>query len=190
MTREYLALRDRADACTLAALRTLMPQQANLLGHVESKELGFLAARFDPGQRSVVYLKGPRTLLIFDFGKVEIPEVESVDVVTLSPQLTALTPAGGARPKLWEEVDLLGAEMGDTLVWFHRNRNSIASAVSFLLPKGPEAQLLVTGLAPGAWDIWHDGWLDEGPLRVQPEAGAALWTSARGSYFLRRQSAQ
>lgn len=187
MTLNAQDLWTREDACSVKALRTLVPEGSKLLGALELPEAGFLAARWQDGQRSLVYLKALKMLLVLDAQASEA--AKGVEIHRFE-SLTALLPEGSAKPEFLREVDLIGAAAGDWTVWFHRDKASAQSAVSFIIPKGPETRFLVTGLAPGAWDVWHDGWREEFPLRVAPEAGAAFWKGLRGSYFLRRQTGQ
>ncbi len=187
---------------TGADLRTLLPLDATLLGRYQSQEVSFLAGQFGvggsvKGQRSMVYLKPAQTVLILDWiipgtnagpwqWTYTAPEDLDAHVLMSDPYLITLQPKGHRAPELIREIDLIGVSISGWYIWFHRDVVSAQSAVSFLLEAGDDAQFLLTGLAPGAWEMWQDGWLQESPLRVPPEAGAAYWKGKRGSYFLRR----
>lgn len=87
-----------------------------------------------------------------------------------------------------EGVDLTGARIGDWLVLFHTDALSASSAVSFYLPGRDRLRILLTGLAPGVWQIWHNGWLEEPHAAIAKSAFSYYWEAAAGDYFLRRLS--
>ena len=197
------ALRDHADPCSRAALRNLLPEGAKLLASYSSADAGFLAGQFSAGgsvksQRSIIHVKAAATTLILDwvipgvnYGPWQwthdaVDGLESV-VLRSDPWLLAFRPKDAAAPRLIPEVDLIGIALPDWYVWFHRDVVSAQSAISFLLPPGAETNFLLAGMAPGAWDVWLDGWVQETPMRVSPEQGAAYWRGKPGSYFFRRQ---
>ncbi len=196
------------DGSAVAAVRTdedvraLMPKDCTLLGRYQSDQVSFLAARFGASgalksQRSVVHLRSLKTTLVMDWmipGSnlgpwqwiFDPPTEAESRVLASDPWLVAVSQRGGRHVELIREIDLTGVRVEDWYVWFHRDVTSAQSAISFLLDKGEDANFLITGMAPGAWEVWLDGWLQESPLRIRPETGAAYWRGARGSYFLRR----
>jgi hypothetical protein len=84
-------------------------------------------------------------------------------------------------------LDLAGVVAGGQAILFHTEPRSAQSGVSFLVEGDSKLNILVTGLAPGSWEIWRNGWLEEAPGIVTPEAGAMYFDGRAGSYFLRRR---
>lgn len=83
-------------------------------------------------------------------------------------------------------VDLDGARIGDWIVLFHNEPNSAREPQFFFVDRGGPVKCLVAGLAPGLWELWHNGFVKEQSLEVSPRAGALYFEGAAGSYFFRR----
>lgn len=85
-------------------------------------------------------------------------------------------------------VDLAGARFGPVAVFFHNEPRMNRSALAFAVEDGPAAlDVFVIGVAPGSWQLWRNGWLDES-LTVKPEQGLAAFKTRPGRFFLRRLS--
>jgi len=97
-------------------------------------------------------------------------------------------PEGGTPLPVGEvsSVELAGVRLADRVVLFHADSRSARSAVSFSVEGNGDLKYLVTGLAPGAWEIWWNGWLEDPQGAVEPRAGALYFEGPPGSYFLRR----
>lgn len=125
----------------------------------------FLAASVPgKGVQSVVSI-GRKTIVRFD-GKVD---------------------AGGLSLQPVSSLDLEGAIVNDWVLLFHTEARMARSALSFDTGSGSDLQrFLVTGLAPGTWEIWRDGWLVDIGLPVEPREAVLYFEGKRGSYFVRR----
>jgi hypothetical protein len=84
-------------------------------------------------------------------------------------------------------LDLAGVVLNDWAVLFYTEPRSATAAVSFLVDGKQKLNVLVTGLAPGDWEVWRDGWLLDVPGGVAPSAGSLFFEGRAGSYFLRRR---
>jgi hypothetical protein len=105
---------------------------------------------------------------------------------------TAFLHAIGLKEKIETVIDisslgLAGVVAGGWAVLFHTEPRSAQSGVSFLVEGDSKLNILVTGLAPGSWEIWRNGWLEEAPGIVTPSAGSMHFEGRAGSYFLRRR---
>lgn len=93
-----------------------------------------------------------------------------------------------ARPDLLTSLDIDGVLIDGWAVLFHSESGLLRSAFSFDTGKRAEGKIrvLVTGVAPGVWEVWRNGWVvDTGVVVRAPEA--VLYFEERpGSYFIRR----
>jgi len=97
----------------------------------------------------------------------------------------------GGAPMPVEEVsslELAGVRLADRVALFHAETTTARSAVSFRVEGTETLKYLVTGLAPGDWEIWWNGWLEDPQGFVEPRSGALYFEGPAGSYFLRRRS--
>jgi hypothetical protein len=95
---------------------------------------------------------------------------------------------GGAppsTPRLVSSTVLAGARMGGRVALFHTAPEMAREAVFFDAEGGAKLQCLVTGLAPGPWEVWRNGYLEDTGVIVEPSEGAAYFEGQPGSYFLR-----
>ena len=166
----------------IGALRTLLGPEAaagRALGHhfgpdSASHQFAFLAVDASRATRSVVVLRTPAATISFTApaqGKPEPPRV-----------------SGSVKPQPVESMDLVGTRIADWAVLFNIEPRSTRSAVWFETGGGETLTFLLTGLAPGQWDIWCDGWLVEHGAIVRPTSGALYFTGAPGTYFVRPAS--
>jgi hypothetical protein len=166
----------------IGALRSLLGAEragGRALGHyfgpdAGAPEFAFLAVDAAPATRSVVVLRTPAAAISFTApgqGKPEPPRV-----------------SGSAKPTPVESMDLAGIRVADWAILFNIEPRSTRSAVWFETSGGDKLRFLLTGLAPGQWDIWCDGWLVDHGAIVRPTAGALYFTGAPGMYFVRPAS--
>ena len=66
--------------------------------------------------------------------------------------------------------------------------SAVMRAVFFDSNGGDKLKTLVAGLAPGVWEVWRNGWLDEPRVVVTREANALYYEGKPGGYFLKRTS--
>jgi hypothetical protein len=166
----------------IAALRSLLggdPNGGRAVGHhfgpaAEAPEFAFLAMAFPAETRSVVVLRGARAAVTVAAPVQGMPETPRV--------------GGSSKPQRVESMDLAGVQVADWVVLFNIEPRSTRSALWFETAAAAKLKILVTGLAPGQWDIWRDGWLVEHGTIVRPTAGALYFTGAGGMYFVRPAS--
>jgi len=153
-------------------------------------------------RRALVMLKppaSPAALVIFDFApalrqsaplnlkrfraKTDIlkPEGPFLCVIQFSANETA-----PAAVEFTGSVDLEGARIGDWIVLFHNEPDSAREPQFFFVDREGHVKCLIAGLAPGAWELWHNGFVKEPSLEVSPRAGTLYFEGAAGSYFFRR----
>ncbi len=153
-------------------MRALLPAPATLVGYWKGSDAAFAAVRVpEKGVESVVALgSGGTTKIRFstaDDGRIS-----------------------GAGGRKVESLDLEGLEIpGGWVVLFNTESRMAGSVLSFDTGKGSGTRrFVVTGLAPGSWDIWRDGWLIDIGVQVEPSEGVLYFEGRPGSYFLRRTS--
>lgn len=83
-------------------------------------------------------------------------------------------------------VDLAGVRIGQWVILFHNEVRSAREPQFFFVERDGPVKCLVNGLAPGAWELWHNGFVKEPPLEVSPRAGALYFEGLAGNYFFRR----
>ena len=107
--------------------------------------------------------------------------------VLQAPPLNSETPYALASTlpcELVRGVDLVGALWNDWVVLFHTGLNAAQSSLSFDSKGG--WQYLLTGLGPGSWDVWRDGWLEEMAIPIRPPTASLRFTGEPGSFFIRK----
>ncbi len=92
---------------------------------------------------------------------------------------------GFDSPERIKELDFAGARLGSYVALFHRSATLARSAVSFRVDAPGKLKYLVTGLAPGDWDIWFQGYRED-TLTVNPREACLWFEGDPGGYFLRR----
>jgi hypothetical protein len=180
----------------LETLRALAGPAARPLGHARGDDYAFLAvsAGAYPVTRSFVFLPGFRALVTFDAAAADVSlkwVLEGADQrETVSTESAALHVIQMAKPQPVGKVesdDLAGVRLGEWVVLFHTEMQMAQSAVSFDVAGPTALRFLLTGLAPGAWEIWRAGMLENDEVLVAPDAGALYLTGKPGSYFLRHR---
>lgn len=85
-------------------------------------------------------------------------------------------------------LEVVGVRAGKRLAAFHRQPTLQNSALHFEIEgKGKEkVACFVAGLAPGLWEIWWNGYLEEIEGLVRPETGTLYFDIEPGSVFIRR----
>ena len=164
----------------IAALRPLLGSdaaQVRALGHyygpdAAKPDFAFLAADVKGTTRSVVVLRS-REVISYEASAETRHPMPGV--------------RGGTAPKVQsiESMDLAGVRVGDWAVLFNLEPRATRGAVWFDIPVMDKLRILVTGLAPGQWDLWRNGWLIEQGAIVRPTAGALYFEGAGGTWFLR-----
>lgn len=152
---------------SVASLRRALPSDGRLVGHWRRGDAAFAAVSTAKGIASVVRI---------DEGRTEVRH--SGETVETDAQATRI-----------RSLDLTGVRIGDTVVLFHMEDRMARSAVSFDTGGGSgRVRFIVTGLAPGMWEIWRNGWLVEPEAPVRAPEGVLYFEERPGSYFLRRLS--
>ncbi|MFB3827265.1 MAG: hypothetical protein ACE15B_10875 [Bryobacteraceae bacterium] len=157
----------------LKTLRALFTPEAKALGYsVRKGEYAFLTVAEGEVRRSLVLLDmQPRALVAFDLGAKGKLEV-----------------LGAKADEPLESLDLAGVRIANRAVLFRTEATMARDAVSYVVEGGGKLKHLITGLAPGDWSIWWNGWLEDPGVFVEPSAGCLYFEGNAGSYFLRRVS--
>ena len=153
---------------SVAGLRRVLPAGGKLVGYWRSTDAAFAAVSVpERGIASVVRLDG---------GEVEVIH-EGSSIRT------------GAKATRISSLDLVGVRVGANVVLFHTEKQMARSALSFDTGTG-EGRLgfIVTGLAPGIWEVWRNGWLVEPEVVVRAGEAVLFFEERPGSYFIRRLS--
>ena len=196
--QDVRALRLRGSG--LETLRALAGPQARPLGHEVGPGYAFLAVNSSRGYeglraltRSFVFLPDLSALVTHDVADPETPLQWVAEGADRRESIAAESPAlhviqmGRPQPlgKI-ESEDLAGVRLADWVVLFHAETIMAQSAVSFDVAGPASLRFLVTGLAPGSWEIWRGGMRELEDGTVAPQSGAMCFAGKPGSYFLRR----
>jgi hypothetical protein len=188
----------------LETLRPVAGTDARPLGHDRGPGYAFLAVdatgRFTgllrELTRSFVLLSDLNALVTYDIaaagtlkwvlegadGRENVSTVAATESASLHLiEMAKSQPAGKV-----ESEDLAGLRLGGRVVLFHTETRMAQSAVSFDVAGPARLQFLVTGLAPGPWEVWRAGMLEIDDQVVAPAAGTLHFSGKPGSYFLRR----
>ncbi len=110
-------------------------------------------------------------------------EVKGV-VLTYDLKTLRVEPADGVTRI--EAIDFAGAVTGGWAILFHSEASALRSTSSFEVKADGKLKIMVCGLAPGGWEVWHNGWLEDTSNGVDAKTGVLLFEGTEGSYFLRR----
>jgi hypothetical protein len=85
-------------------------------------------------------------------------------------------------------LDLDGAIAGGTVVLFHTEARLASSAFSFDTGdhRAKTLHFIVTGVAPGVWEVWRNGWVVDDGVAVRSGEAVLSFEERPGSYFVRR----
>ena len=186
---------------TLGAMRTAFgeaPAKCTPLGHdfgpVKSRpEYAFLAVDATPLAGGAVKDWKCSLVIVRPSTGPETGLAVTCDIINgAGPRISCFRAGAGGVLSPIQTVDistvvLAGIQTGDWAVLFHADNRSASSSVFFFSNGKRKLKHLVTGLAPGAWDIWLNGWLEEGAGTVGRESGALYFENAAGNYYLRRR---
>ena len=145
---------------TVASLRRVFAGDAKPIGHWRNPDAAFLAVSVpDKGVQSVVRLNGGKIEIRFD-GRVQT-EAQATSVTSL---------------------DLEGVRTDDAVVLFYTEAGMARSALSFDTGKAAgKLRYIVTGLAPGMWEVWRNGWVVDIGVAVRPAKAFCTLRSARAA---------
>jgi hypothetical protein len=104
-------------------------------------------------------------------------------VVTFDLKIVRIEPEAGA--KKIDDIDFNGAIVGDWVVLFHNEARALRSTASFAIAGDGKYKFMICGLAPGGWEVWRNGWLQDVKGDVDPRSGVLYFEGAAGSYFIR-----
>jgi hypothetical protein len=155
-----------ADWQSVQSLRSVLPPQAKTVAHWRNEHAAFLAASV-PG-------KGICSVVRLEAGKAEIRFNGEVHA--------------NVRTRALSSLDLTGVVVGNNVVLFHTESRLASSAVSFDTGQSGAGRMrfIVTGLAPGMWEIWRDGWVVDIGIPVRAGEAVLAFEERPGSYFVRR----
>lgn len=103
--------------------------------------------------------------------------------VTYDLKTLRVEPEAGAT-KI-EDIDFSGAVIGEWTVLFHNEKQALRSAASFEVAAAGKLKFLIGGLAPGGWEIWRNGWLEDSMNGVDARSGVLYFEGEGGTYFIR-----
>lgn len=138
------------------------------LARAAGPDYDFFACDIKGSRHSVATFRPIRATVIYDYAEGK----ESLDI------------RGFASPERIKDLDFAGARLGSYVALFHRAANLARSSVSFRVDAPGRLKYLVTGLAPGDWDIWFQGFR-ENTLTVNPREACLYFEGDPGGYFLR-----
>lgn len=168
-------------------------------------QFAFLATAVGARRRSFVMLKpsaAPAALVTFDLApapvqtaapqlkrfRVKADVLKSEGLFLCAMQFSDSEAKPAVAVEFIGSVDLAGARIGEWVVLFHNEAHSAREPQFFFVDREGPVRCLVTGLAPGAWELWHNGFVKEPSLEVSPRAGALYFEGTAGNYFFRRYS--
>jgi hypothetical protein len=195
-------------ATGLETLRGLAGPQARPLGHGRSADYAFLAVedtRDFAGVRGLmrqfVYLPEQQAVVEYDLVLQPDPPVAVTwklegagNVQSLLPEpkprneikfLHLVQTGGRQTPGKIESDELVGLRLADWALLFYTEMQMAKSAVSFDVAGSGTLKFLITGLAPGVWEIWRAGMREQDDMGVPAESGVLRFDGKPGSYFLR-----
>lgn len=112
----------------------------------------------------------------------------SVKQVVLTYDLKTLHADPGEGVNRIEGIDFIGAVSGGWAVLFHNDTQALRSTASFVVENETSLKFLICGLAPGGWEIWRNGWLEDTKNGVDARSGVLYFEGTGGSYFIRRSN--
>ena len=106
--------------------------------------------------------------------------------ITYDLKMVRVEPEAGV--KKIDGIDFAGAVTGGWAVLFHSEAVALRSTGSFEVPGDGKLKFLIGGLAPGGWEIWRNGWLEDTKGDVDARAGVLYFEGLSGSYFIRHSN--
>jgi hypothetical protein len=153
-------------------------------------EYAFLCADYAGGRRAAIVLElvGQRVLVAFDLGGKLALEYPALAVSRCGETMLVARPAGTPAPEIEEavSVELTGLRIAGRVALLHSEARTWRSPVSYHVRGEGQLKHLVLGLAPGAWELWRDGWLIDPDAAVPPDTRALAFERPAGGFFLRR----
>ena len=150
---------------SVEAMRSALPGDARVVAHWRSADAAFIAGAV-PKNRivSAVRLREGQIEVRFDAQRVHGP---------------------GQRI---DTLDWAGVQTDDYVVLFHTEPSLARSVFSFETAPGAGARLrfILTGAAPGIWEIWRNGWVVDPGVTVRAGEAVLFFEERPGSYFIRR----
>jgi hypothetical protein len=149
---------------SVQSLREALPAGSTPVAYWRGTDAAFLAAAV-PG-------KSVQSVVRIEAGAVEF-------------RFDGAVRGGGEKPI--ESLDLAGVRHGKYVVLFHTEQGLARSALSFDTAEGNgEFRFIVTGMAPGMWEIWRNGWVVDIGVPVRKGESVLSFQGRAGSYFIRR----
>jgi heparin/heparan-sulfate lyase len=101
-------------------------------------------------------------------------------------QVTGAAAAPAPPVEKLSAAGLIGVRVAGHVVWFQKESERIDHPVSFTISGGANLHYLVTDLAEGTWQIWHDGKIVMPAVTVTQAAGTLWFDASPGTWELRR----
>ncbi len=190
--RSFVVLKPDAASLTLVTFDIVPSPRAiyHLEGFAEPVLRGNVVTAALPSRRAVK----ASILLPGDDGKIEAATGRiAISQTSASPESLFLCAmqfgqTSAERVEFVGSVDLAGVRAGEWVILFHNEVRSAREPQFFFVEREGPVKCLVGGLAPGAWELWHNGFVKDPSLEVSPRAGALYFEGLAGNYFFRRYS--
>ncbi|HYO83252.1 MAG TPA: hypothetical protein VES20_17740 [Bryobacteraceae bacterium] len=149
---------------TRLSLHSALPAEGKPVAYWRGQDAAFLAVHVPgKGVQSVVRTNQGRVEFRFDGERVHGPG-EDID-----------------------SLDLSGRRTGDHVVLFHTEPALARSVLSFDAGSAADSlNFVITGLAPGVWEVWRNGWVVDQGVTVRAGEAVLFFQERSGSYFIRR----
>ena len=150
---------------SVEAMRSALPEGARVAAHWRSADAAFIAGAASKSRIvSAVRLAAGRVEVRFDGERVHGP---------------------GQRI---DTLDWAGVQTDGHVVLFHTEPSLARSVFSFETAPGAGARLrfVLTGAAPGIWEVWRNGWVVDPGVPVRAGEAVLFFEERPGSYFIRR----
>lgn len=161
-----MLLASSADWQSAESLRSSLPDKGRTVAYWRGEDAAFLAVHVaDKGVSCVVRLESGKTEIVYS-GEIRTQ----------------------AKTRRISSLDLDGVIAGPNAVLFYTEPRLASSAISFDTGKDDSEKMafIVTGMGPGMWEIWRDGWVVDIGVPVRAGEAVLAFKGRPGSYFIRR----
>jgi hypothetical protein len=146
-----------------------------------------------PGATVVAHWAGPEPASpAAAFIAVHVPQkgVRSIVALNAAERLRfdgKVTVESPSKHEPVSSLDVEGVRLRDYVVLFHTEAGLLRSAFSFDTGDAPgQVKIVVTGVSPGTWEIWRNGWVVDIGVVVRPKEGVLYFEERPGRFFVRK----
>jgi hypothetical protein len=146
-----------------------------------------------PGATVVAHWAGPEPASpAAAFLAMHLPQTGVRSIVALNASERVrfdgkVTVESKSKPAPVSSLDVEGVRLREYVVLFHTEAGLLRSAFSFDTGEasGP-VKIVVTGVAPGTWEVWRNGWVVDIGVVVRPKEGVLYFEERPGRFFVRK----